>query len=358
MNIKLLELHREQLNLAYYRISTIKLTDPRLDEVRNIIGSLCSNMAMVDFELEASSELYEYRNAISLLQEWIGLIANQDFGTKPHTVINCLYLAAEEWIPDYLQFIFVATDGQFSIYADHPGTELILEWIYDKFGILIPYRLVHIQIPFHLDDDYIFNVCLYHELGHFIDEQLRVTDGMAEDLMHGWMNRYPAYAVARNALWDNDIQLMQRQLREIFADVFAAQYVGKSIVEFLQFHYEERMNEYDRAHPSAKMRIAMIQDLMIGSNANEILNTLNGALMAICNKAMSRRYAQEGMILTSGRNVLTPIENIHFVFESAWSTYYHHIETVGDTVADSYMKTCRTTETAINDSLSQHYGTH
>lgn len=355
MNIKLLELHREQLNLAYYRISTIKLSDPRLDEVRNSIGALCSDMMMVDFELEEISELYEFRNAISLLQEWVGLIANQESGTKPHTVINCLYLAAEEWIPEYWQFIFVATDGAFAIYADHPSTELILEWIYDKFGILIPYRLVHIQLPFHLDDDYIFNVCLYHELGHFIDDQLRVTDGMAEDIIQGWMNRFPSYAIAKNALWDNDIQLMQVQLREIFADVFAAQYVGKCIVDYLRFYYEERMNEYDRAHPSAKLRIAMIQDLINGSNGNEILNTLNGALVNICNKAMSRRYQQDSLILTTGNIIIMPIENIHFVFESAWSTYYHHSETLGDTVAESYMKTCRATENAINDSLTQHY---
>lgn len=358
MNINLLELHREQLCLAYYRISTIKLSDNRLNEVRNAIGAICSCMIKVDFEIEDPSELYAYRNAISLLQEWIGLIANQEHGTKPHTVINCLYFAAAEWIPDSWQFIFVATDGAFAIYADHPSTELVLEWIYEKFNVLIQYKLVHIQIPFHLDNDYIFNVCLYHELGHFIDNQLRVTDGIAEDIAIDWMKRNTSYAIAEDALWDNDIQMMQRQINELFADVFAAQYVGKSIIDYLAFFCEERMNEYDRSHASAMMRIAMMQDLINNSNTNEILNALNDALKTICNKTLLRRYGQSAPILTKNNYIFEPIENLHLAFESAWSTYYHHSETIGDIASESYMKTCRATESAINDSLKYHYDNH
>ena len=354
MNIKLLELHREQLCLAYYRISAIKLSDNRLNEVRNAIGTICSYMAKVDFELEKQSELYEYRNAISLLQEWVGLIANQEHGTKPHSFIHCLNIAAEEWIADYWQFIFVATDGVFGIYADHPSSELILQWLYDKFKVLINYRLVHIQIPYHLDDDYIFNICLYHELGHFIDDQLRITEGMAEDIARKWRRSNPSFAIARNAIWDKDIRLMQRQIQEIFADVFAAQYVGNSIIEYLTFFYEERMNEHESSHPCAKLRISMIQDLMRSANDNSIINELNNSLMTICSKTMSRRYAHEGLILTDGKCIFSPIETIHKVFELAWTTYYHHTLNVGDSTSESYMKTCRATENAIVDSMNYH----
>ena len=100
MNKYLLELHREQLEKAFYRISTIRLYDKRLDALRGAIGYLCNILQMVDFNIEDENELYSYRDAISLLQEWIGWIANQEHGTKPHAVIKCMDIAAHEWMGD------------------------------------------------------------------------------------------------------------------------------------------------------------------------------------------------------------------------------------------------------------------
>jgi len=351
MNLHLLELHREQLERAFDRISTTRLYERRLDALRGAIGYLCAILEKVDFRIEDVNELYSYRDAISLLQEWIGWIANQEHGTKPHAVINCMDIAAQEWMGDDSgRFVFVATDGPFGVYSDDPSVELILEWIYNKFKVYIPYRLVHIQIPFHLDDDYLFNVVLYHELGHFIDNQMKITNGMACDMLNDWIHKNPGYGIAEKAKWDNDLFRLNRHLKEMFADLFAAQYVGDCIVEYIKFQGDDSFNRDSGSHPSPSMRVALIEDLMRNVADNYLIKTINDATMAICGMGLSIRQGQNNKILTHGQYTFAPKENIYQVFPSAWATYFYH-KNAGERTSDSYMKTCRAAEKVIIDSI-------
>lgn len=353
MNKYLLELHREQLEKAFYRISTIRLYDKRLDALRGAIGYLCNILQMVDFNIEDENELYSYRDAISLLQEWIGWIANQEHGTKPHAVISCIDIAAHEWLGDDSErFVFVATDGQFGIYADDPNVELVLEWIYNKFKVFVPYRLVHIQIPFHLDDDYLFNVVLYHELGHFIDRQLKVTAGMAGDIISDWTKNTKGYCIAENAKWENDLFRFNRQLSEIFADLFAAQYAGECIVEYLKFHGDDTFNTDSGSHPSPSLRVALIEDFRIQTVNNYLINTINSTLNGICGKTLSARPWQSGLIITNTQYTFAPAENVYQVFPAAWESYYHHRNN-DESISESYQKVCRAAEAVIISSISK-----
>lgn len=350
MNLKLLELHREQLKLAFYRISTIPLSDVRLVELRRSIGDLINAFQYIDFAIEDKYDIYNYRDCIALLQEWTGWIANQQYGTKPHAVIKCLDIAASEWIDDSSQYIFVATDGDFGIYSENPSVDLLFDWIYQRFNIYIAYRLVHIQIPFHLDDDYLFNVCLYHELGHFIDSQLKVTDGMALIICEEWYKKNPNSGTTGRNCWEDNTIVFQRHMKEIFADVFAAQYVGKKIIEYILFKGEDAMNRVTPFHPTPSFRIAMIEELLNDNKGNAILDYMNDAITTISGNSLSKRDQTEGVILTAGNLTFSPA-NIHQVFTASWDTYLHHVETVGNNVPDSYNMTCRSAEEAIKRSL-------
>ena len=354
MNVKLLELHREQLRLAFYRIATIKLNDARLDYVRNTIGILSYEFEKIDFSLENTGELYLFRDCISLLQEWTGWIANQEQGTKPHAVINCMDIAASEWIGNSAQFILVATDGEFGIYADDPSVELLLDWIYNRFKIDIPYKLVHIQIPFHLDDDYLFNICLYHELGHFIDDQLKVTEGMAVDIIASWSTRNPTAGISGKNVWELNTTIFQRHLKEIFADIFAAQYVGKKLIEYIDFMCEDVMSHVGSHHPAPRLRKEMIMDVLRNSADNEIIENMNSALYGQTGKRILLKEQTDGVILTAGDVIYSPIENIYQVFTATWDTYIHHTKNIGENAENSYQKTCRAAEMAINNSIMSH----
>ena len=351
MNVKLLELHREQLRLAFYRISTIELSDARLDYVRNSIGILSYEFEKIDFSLENTGELYFFRDCISLLQEWTGWISNQEHGTKPHAVISCMNIAASEWIGNSAQFIFVATDGEFGIYADDPSVELLLDWIYNRFKIYIPFKLVHIQIPFHLDDDYLFNICLYHELGHFLDDQLKVTEGMAVDIIESWCAKNPNAGISGKNVWEMDSAIFQRHLKEIFADIFAAQYVGKKLIEYIDFMCEDVMNHVGSHHPSPRFRKEMITEVLSRSSDNEIIESMNSALYCQTGKNISLRNQADGVILTAAGKIYSPIEDIYQVFTASWDTYMHHTMSIGENAANSYQKTCRAAETTIKNSI-------
>jgi hypothetical protein len=350
MNLKLLELHREQLRLAFYRISTIHLSDSRLADVRNAIGVFINELQKVDFEIEKKNDLYYYRDSITLLQEWTGWIANQQRGTKPHAVIRCLDIAASEWLDTSTEYIFVATDGDFCIFSDDPSVDLLLDWIYQQFKIFFAYRLVHIQIPFHLDDDYLFNVCLYHELGHFIDSQLKVTDNMAITLSEEWNKNNPNSGTTGRNCWEDNIIVFQRHMKEVFADVFAAQYVGKKIIEYILFRWEDVMNRATPFHPAPSFRIAMIEELLHDYKNNNIFDYMNDAITTISGNSLSKRDQIDGIILTANNITYLPT-NIYQVFTASWDTYLHHVETVGNNVADSYKLTCRSAEQTINRSL-------
>lgn len=354
MNIKLLELHREQLRLAFYRIATIKLSDTRLDHVRNTIGILSYEFEKINFFLESTGELYLFRDSISLLQEWTGWIANQEYGTKPHAVISCMNIAASEWIGNSAQFIFVATDGEFGIYADDPSVELLLDWLYIRFKVYIPYKLVHIQIPFHLDDDYLFNICLYHELGHFLDDQLKVTEGMADEIVARWRARNPTAGMSVKNVWELDSSVFQRHLKEIFADIFAAQYVGKKLIEYIDFMCEDIMNHVGSHHPSPQFRKEMITEVLSRSSDNEIIESMNSALYSQTGKNISLRVQTDGVILTAATQIYSPIEDIYQVFTASWDTYMHHTMSIGENATKSYQKTCRAAETSIKNGIMAH----
>lgn len=230
--------------------------------------------------------------------------------------------------------------------------ELILEWIYNKFKVFVPYRLVHIQIPFHLDDDYLFNVVLYHELGHFIDRQLKVTAGMAGDIISDWTKNTKGYCIAENAKWENDLFRFNRQLSEIFADLFAAQYVGECIVEYLKFHGDDTFNTDSGSHPSPSLRVALIEDFRIQTVNNYLINTINSTLNGICGKTLSARPWQSGLIITNTQYIFAPAENVYQVFPAAWESYYHHRNN-DESISESYQKVCRAAEAVIISSISK-----
>lgn len=320
MNLRLLEVHRDQLVLSYNGIAFIPLHDPRLNEVRNAIGRICSQLQYEDLELENEPVLM--RDAICLLQEWSGWIANQENGTKAHLFIDCISLATSEWLSDWEQYVFVATDGDFAIWADSPDVDFILDWIWRRFHVQISYRLVHFQMPFHLKNDYLFNVVLYHELGHFIDSQLMVTNNLAMSMTQQWLSLNPNCGIRYKASWDSNTYIFQNHLKELFADLFAVHYVGESLIDYMEFKFGYISTDETTTHPSSQFRIDMLRDFLRGAKDNLIIKELCKALHVVADRDLvGMTCPVHDLLFTSCH-----FDSVHQIFSSAWHTFYQYTE--------------------------------
>ncbi len=348
MNLRLLEVHRDQFVLSYNGIAFIPLHDPRLNEVRNAIGRICSQLQYEDLELEDEPSLM--RDAISLLQEWSGWIANQESGTKAHLFIDCISLATSEWLSDWEQYVFVATDGDFAIWADPPNVDFILDWIWRRFHVQISYRLVHFQMPFHLKNDYLFNVALYHELGHFIDSQLMVTNNMAMSMTQQWLALNPNCGIRNKMSWDNNTYIFQNHLKELFADLFAVQYVDESLINYMEFKYGYTSTDESTTHPSSQFRIDMLRDFCQGAQDNPIINELSKALHAVANRKLTRITCPVQDLLLTSCN----FDSVYHIFLSAWYTFHHHTEVRKIPTNMIYPQVCEAVARNINMFITQN----
>ena len=221
------------------------------------------------------------------------------------------------------------------------GSLKFYDFIYDSIKILynvtFKYRLVQINLPESTSRDYLANVVLYHELGHFIENKFEITRVVYTDLLFTLVNGtddkqknnilkfFPYLADPKNlahyAKHYNAYNMFALHISEYFCDLFASQYI-KDCSNFYLEYMTLNQQDYNTTHPSTVNRVIFINEYL--DNKNEFVLSEYKRIVKEITKRDIEYKAKD--FSTSNFESLIPVEvkeprELHGLFVYGWKVW-------------------------------------
>ncbi|WP_416355820.1 hypothetical protein ACLNGM_17030 [Aureimonas phyllosphaerae] len=193
----------------------------------------------------------------------------------PYEIVHVLTRALRSWIDDRDVLVTTALLDEPAFYFTRglrwPGIAKLLPEFEQPRR---PYTLVQISLP-RLYRTYPLRCApLFHELAHYLDDTVNVSD---EFILQA---RFTDVGPGRD--------LQRRYMREHFADLFSACYLGETIV-----HDIMRLNNVNgatRTHPDPSYRIEVVQAFLAG-RTHRVVDQFNAILQERGLPSLHTRFA-------------------------------------------------------------------
>jgi hypothetical protein len=228
--------------------------------------------------------------------------------------VYCLERALSEWIPGHAYIVVTSLSNALLSYQIRYSLAFntpLYTTINTDYKKEFQHRLIQITLPRYYVHDYLANVVLYHELGHFIDKTYRISESVILEMVNNGSIAY---------LSDEMYQLLSHYM-EYFADIFAAQYVGDASNFFLDYIAHKATDS--KTHPATDKRIEMVKKFLAGDDSASEIANLKKYTHAITGKTLEIRF--ENLPLDDLDNLL-PYElkneqELHSVFLAGWKAW-------------------------------------
>jgi hypothetical protein len=226
-----------------------KELDDYLVHLVDVVGDVSRNFDTID----PRASLRICKDVWSATKYLTGSSAN----SIPYEIVYALDLALKDWCQDDFIITTALIEGvDFHFYWVSPGV-CINHYFPEK---AITTEIIQIAFPRIYKHRPIYNVPLYHELGHFLDRHLKITtSSLLLDPPPPTLKEIEGY-----------------HRGEHFSDLFAAAYVGSAIADFLHNLFPEDPSCI--THPATVRRLRVIEAFLNGDNhpvVDLIQNTLN-----------------------------------------------------------------------------------
>lgn len=300
---ELITLHLSQLQKAIEKSKTNKYADSRKRDYHDNIFKLFEELNRIDFIGFSTDSLAFTKKIIDFCFVSVEFLDNSTLVNIPHEIVYCLEKALNEW-DDTNQYIIVTSLHNdlncFSFNALLSLNETYYDIIQAVFSISFNHRLIQINLPKYLSQDYLANVVLYHELGHFVDLRYQITEKLSTALKLTKPDR--------------------NYYGEFFSDIFASQYIGEASNYYLDYIAYNNPDSF--SHPSTNKRIEIVHKFLRG-NSDKILADLEDATLKSTGKDLRNR--RKVISDSDFRNFIPTIinndEELHSIFEVGWSLW-------------------------------------
>lgn len=261
MNFQKLELHIAQVERVIRKCKK-KFKDPRRQEIYDNLKVIFKKIKASEYKNYDNDTLNTLRKALNIV---FSGVVNLDFNKEsdlPRELIFCLNLVLTDWIPKAVEEFFIViayndTLDQFYIpIRTQESVQAIDRFLDYLFGVGYKQALITISKPRFLMDDFLGSVPVYHELGHFIDQNYQITDTIFIDK-----------SFLAELTDEEKSRLIKRHYAEHFADLFAAQYIGRGYQETLS--YIGHNIAANSTHPSTTSRMKVIDTFLTGTGDPE-----------------------------------------------------------------------------------------
>lgn len=221
----------------------------------------------------------------------------------PFEMVYALELALRDWtshpcaittaLLDDLDYHFLGVDPTIAIRAHDPQVRFENE-------------LIQIALPRLYRHRPLYNVALYHELGHYIDTHFRVSELS--------LLQNPAYS----RLSPERLRILLNHSKEYFADLFAVSYTGVAFVKFLETLAFGAPDSF--SHPATSKRVEKMENLMLG-RSDPLIDAFQSALSLLKLPALAVRYRRpdiDGAFNSIRTYSIADSCELHGVLEAAW----------------------------------------
>lgn len=286
MDYKLLQLHLCRLDGQINKLRGNNYSNKKLNDYQTQLVILFEKLKDEIFDPSFSStektKLPEIKQFLDFISTSVEFLEDSTLNLIPFETIFCLEQVLKEWtskeymIVTSLQHSTYFFSGYLSVDGD------IYQLIEIKYEIVFPVQLIQISIPKSEVKDYLHNVVLYHELGHFIDKKYNISlkiinsefSKLSEDEQKKQLNDY--------------IKLYNHYM-EYFADIFAAQYIDNKTSKYLNYMGYGAADS--NSHPATDKRISIVEDF-IGKKNNSIIDKLEDSTLHSTGNKLKVRFSK------------------------------------------------------------------
>ncbi len=182
-------------------------------------------------------------------------LAGSTTNNMPYEVVYGLECALNDWAPDrYVISTAVTQDQNFHFLGVSKSFFTLAE---TYTNVAFKHKIVQIALPAIYRHKPLFALLLYHELGHFIDDQFGLSE-ISEVQMSETNNLLPGLEEKPETWSDLEYEeCLQNHSREYFADLFASCYLGDVMIDCLVEVAERRRLTF--THPATDERIKVIK---------------------------------------------------------------------------------------------------
>lgn len=335
-----LELHIAQvaneMSLINDKVKDGLYENKKLIEYINTLNDIVTELLKCDLESKSENDKEQIRYILIYISSCIQYIKSATVNDLNAALYICLRAALEDWAKDpantYVMSSYKAEVGTHHFYGGTVAGQVIKS-VKDIFGITIPSKLVSLGYPSHLEKDFISNVSLYHELGHFIDMcDWRISLSLRNFIITNKCLPMPDTYFKNidtailygptNKRWEDERNKLTSMLQEYFADIFAVQYVGRHKHHLT--HYMFGGNDFTADHPSTEARTMAINNFLGPSASHDgFINMLKWATNAITGKELKVRNVDIDIapLLSDNPCTVTNKNQLHTLFHKAWEIW-------------------------------------
>lgn len=322
---RLYDLNRGQLLGTWNKSRLNKYSDSRKQIFHEKLGKLFSEV-IENYDFSLPVDLVFCREVMNFFSSSINLLDNNTINVVPHEMIECLNVALKDWVDDYNKYIIVTTDGEYCFYLLDDSIDITYKNIKNLYNIDFSYKLVNVQLPKYLLRDYLTNVVLYHELGHFVDNHYKLTQTIFPEINKiALKDLINLYFPDRIKMYDPNYisYILFNHISEFFADLFASQYVGNHCCNFLEYlQHDSSKDSISETHPTLFYRKKMVDDFLNGVS-NPVLDIIKKTVLTVTGKELNVRFKDlpsddfYNLIPTN----ITDEKDLHSLFKLGWDVY-------------------------------------
>lgn len=303
MSPELVKLHLSQLQKAIEKSKTNIYADNRKQNYHDNVLKLFTQLNALDFDTYSPSDLNVLKSIVDFCFVSVEFLDSSTLVNIPHEIVYCIEKALNEWVGTDPYIIVTSLQNDLNGFSFNPLLSLnepYYDFIKTIFGIEFKNRLIQINLPKYLAQDYLANVVLYHELGHFVDLRFKITERLSLKL----------------SLNDKE----RTHCGEYFSDIFASQYIGEASNSYLNYIAYDKPDSY--THPSTNSRISMVCDFLNGID-NPLLDELKNAVKIITGKELENRRTviSDNDFTAFVPSVINSESELHSVFEIGWNLW-------------------------------------
>lgn len=256
----------------------VSIGDPFIDEIKQILYFIYKSLEFLD------------SSTLNLI---------------PYETVECLKLALRDWVDDSDTYIIVTSLINslygFSFDPSLLNTARRYKNFKDNYGVEFTSGLIQINIPVALSRDYLASVVNYHELGHFVDRTFAITPAITKEIFSNYkagtnmstiQGLYQYFPFLNNNQYPDDTKqsMLYYHFGEFFCDIFASQYAGKSLNQYLSYITSNNPN-FSMRHPATTIRTRVV-DEFIGNVPSPLVTVIKDAVRQITSKNLSIRFVK------------------------------------------------------------------
>jgi hypothetical protein len=306
-----LELHIAQVDRLIAN-SRSKFSNKKKEYIYNNMLLLFNNIKKSDYTNFNSQNLAITKVALNIIFYAIEFLDYKKESDIPKRLIFCLNKVLDEWILDGTDKYFIVVsynntaDNFFIKGYDQEYLKALIPLLKILFNVDCPQSLIQISKPKFLFNDYLSSIPLYHELGHFIDKNYQIIFNFSRE------SDFATHGIT-------DVHFS-----EFFADLFAAQYIGKCTTAPL----DETRTQSAPTHPSNAKRVEVVNTFIEGTGSPDcmkIVNELRRVTLLRTKQELKIRYEniadEENPFLTLTPEILSNPKKLHSLFNAGWQNW-------------------------------------